>query len=78
MKELVQSIQFKHVFALIVTALCFAFFFVQGVDNGIMVLATLAVKHYFDSTDGTKRKDDALGDALVQSQQTVKDLTQTK
>lgn len=65
----VLNIPFKPVFAIIVTGLCFAFFFLKGVDNGIMVLATLAVKHYFDSTADTKNKDDIIGEALKKSQQ---------
>lgn len=68
MNDFVESIRFKPLFALVVTGLCFAFFFIKGVDNGIMVLATLAVKHYFDSTADVKVKDDIIGEALKKSQ----------
>lgn len=48
MKQL--KLEFKPAFAILVTILCFTYFFLIGVDNGIMVLASFAVKHYFDST----------------------------
>lgn len=66
--KIFENIQFKNILAIIVTFLCFAFFFLKGVDNGIMVLVTLAVKHYFDSTADTKKKDDIIGEALQKSQ----------
>ncbi len=48
MKQL--KLEFKPAFAILVTLLCFSYFFIKGVDNGIMVLVSFAVKHYFDST----------------------------
>jgi hypothetical protein len=68
-----KNLEFKPVFALVITLLCFAFFFVKGVDNGIMVLATLAVKHYFDSTDSSVKKTgtiDKLADVVSSQQKT--------
>lgn len=57
-------IQFKPVFALTVTGLCFAFFFIKGVDNGIMVLCTLAAKHYFDSTASAVKTSQTLSETV--------------
>lgn len=68
MSDIFKSVQFKNILAIIITLLCFAYFFLRGVDNGIMVLITLAVKHYFDSTSDTKKKDDLIGEALQKSQ----------
>lgn len=65
MKELIKTVQFKQIFALIVTALCFLFFFLRGVDNGIMVLTTLAVKHYFDSTASAVKNNQTISDAMA-------------
>jgi hypothetical protein len=65
MKDLLKYIQFKPVFALTVTGLCFAYFFVKGVDNGIMVLCTLAAKHYFDSTASSVSNNKALSEAFT-------------
>ena len=42
--------EFKPVYAILILLLCFAYFFVKGVDNGIMVIVTITVKHFFDST----------------------------
>ena len=58
----ITEVQFKYLLAVLVTILCFAFFFVRGVDNGIMVLATLAVKHYFDSTASSSKKNDTISE----------------
>jgi hypothetical protein len=51
---------FKPVFAVVITLLCFMFFFFKGVDNGIMVLVTVAIKHYFDSTASSVQKSDTI------------------
>lgn len=54
------DLMFKPIFAIAITLLCFAYFFIKGVDNGIMVLTTLAVKHYFDSTASSVQKNDTI------------------
>lgn len=73
MEKLFKYIQFKPVFALTVTGLCFAYFFVKGVDNGIMVLCTLAAKHYFDSTASSVRNNQALSEAFTKQGSNIKE-----
>ncbi|WP_428329056.1 hypothetical protein [Mucilaginibacter sp.] len=58
MIELLKNIKFIDLLALLVVVLCFAYFFIKGLDNGLIAVAAAVVSYYFGSSAGKDKKAD--------------------
>lgn len=59
MIDLFKSIKFIDLLALLVVLLCFGYFFLKGLDNGLIAVAAAVVSYYFGSSAGKEKKPDA-------------------
>lgn len=50
MIDLLKNIKFIDVLALLVVLLCFAYFFVKGLDNGLIAVAASITSYYYGSS----------------------------
>jgi len=55
MINLLKNVKFIDVLAMIVVLLCFAYFFVKGLDNGLIAVAAAVVSYYFGSSANTDK-----------------------
>ena len=52
--------KFINVLGLVVVLLCFVYFFVKGLDNGLIAIVAAVVSYFYGSSSGSQKKDDTI------------------